>query len=229
MSDSFLAGMAGGIAASGDSRKATRRLFSLVSVVGAALALCFVVWMYVSTGGNVASYAIGALFWGWVVVVAVAKWVCAFPFSVFRLVPLAISAAKRGIAARVWFIALGAAWILGIVFAAALSLPGVIFCTIALFIAAWGSGAVIGKVEGQLWKQMEAARIVVARAINYPPESLESTWSGKIHAPLFTFQFPRVFETHELAAVGANFMSLQSPFVIQTIADRGVDVAPSRK
>lgn len=227
MSDSLLAGMAGGIVASGDPRRATRRLVSLFFMIASFLGLCFVVWMYVWTGGSVLSYVIGSLFWGWVLVTAVAKWVCAFPFSTFRLVSLAISAVKRGMAARVWLITLGATWVLALIFAAALSVPGVIFCTIAFFVAACGSGSVIGKVEGQLWKQMESARVYVARAIGYSPESLEATWSGKIHAPLFTFQFPRIFEAHEFATVGANFASLQSPFVITTIVDRGVDVAPA--
>jgi len=226
MSDTLLAGMAGGMMASGDPRKASRRMMSMIFIIASVVGLAATIGMWIAMDWNVANYILGTLFWGWVTVVAVAKWVCAFPFSTFRLVSLAISAVKISTAAKVWLIALGALWVIGSIFAATThSVATVVIFTILFFVAAWGAGSTIGKVEGKVWMTMQEARVAVARALNVAPERLEASWSGKLHDPLFTFQFPTLIAERDLATVSANFMSLQTPFTIRNIVDRGIDVA----
>lgn len=226
MSDALLAGMAGGIMASGDPRKASRRMMSMIFIIASVVGLTATIGMWIAMDWSVANYIFGSLFWGWVALVAVAKWVCAFPFSTFRIFSLAVSAVKTSMNAKVWLIACAVMWIAGIAFAAAHSVAGVVIFTIFLFIAAWGSGAAIGKVEGKVWMTMQEARIAVARALNVAPERLEPSWSGKLHDPLFTFEFPSVLAQNDLAMVSANFMALQTPFTIKNIVDRGIDIAP---
>lgn len=224
----FGAGLVGGIVAGEDPRRGARRMAALAFILLALVGLAAAIGLQLTSQHNefLVMWVFFALFWSWIVMVSVAKWVAFFPFSAFRSLPLLVLAIEQTRAGMVWAIAYGCAWALSIILAATMAPAAVIIGVLILVVAAWGAGIQVGKAEGRVWAQMQEARSVVARALGVAPAALAGGNTGNLRFPVFTFEFPFVASDDNLLSLNQNITGMEHIFVVTGLAREGISLAP---